>query len=149
VTRLRSDGQSCIEAIGEAPNAFRFENGGGMAYAELWQTMGALRSEATGGDAPENSIQLLPHGDGVAWERLVVPSEMVRVQLDRSKPAEERKCRAAGLSRGGQRDPDQPGRHRTDTNDLMQILEGELQLNLDTNNSVGLAVCDCVVQQGA
>lgn len=148
VTGVGGDGRSCIERIGEPPNAFRFEHGGGMAYADLWQTMGDLYSATAGGDAPEGSIQLLPHGDGVAWKRLVVPTEAVRVKLDRAKLGEERRRRAAGLSRGGQRDRGQPGRHRTDTIDLVQILEGELRLSLDPKSSVDLAAGDCVVQQG-
>ena len=149
VTGISSDGRSCIESVGGVPNAFHFEHGGGMAYADLWQTMGNLDSAAVGGDAPDDSIQLLPHGDGIAWKRLVVPAESVRMKLDRAKLAEERRRRAAGLSRGGQRDPDQPGRHRTDTVDLVQILEGQLRLNLDPRNHVDLVAGDCVVQQGS
>ena len=149
VTGVGSDGRSRIEMIGEAPNAFRFEHGGGMAYADLWQTLGAVDSPAAGGDAPEGSVQLLPHGDGVAWKRLAMPPEAVRVQLDGKKLAEERQRLAPGLSRGGQHDREQPGRHRTDTLDLILMLEGTLRLSLDPEDHVDLAAGDCVVQQGA
>lgn len=45
-------------------------------------------------------------------------------------------------------EPDSPGFHRTDTIDYVVLLEGELKLLLDNNESADLKVGDVVVQNG-
>ncbi len=53
-----------------------------------------------------------------------------------------------GLARGGARDPNEPGRHRTRTIDFIQILDGEISLSLDDGASLDLSPGDCVIQRG-
>jgi mannose-6-phosphate isomerase-like protein (cupin superfamily) len=55
--------------------------------------------------------------------------------------------RLPGLLTSGEHDPARPGRHRTDTVDLLQIVAGRVWLVLDATE-VELGPGDCVVQRG-
>ena len=119
-----------------------------MAYVDIWQTLGPVHSPEAGGDAPPDSVELDPLGGGISWKRVVIPPAAALAELDGAKLSEEMRRRAPGMGRGGHHDPDSPGRHRTDTIDLVQILSGEITLCLDDDASVDLAAGDCVIQRG-
>ena len=148
VTRIDDGGKSVFAGDGEPPNALLLEHGGGMAYVDIWQTLGPVHSPAAGGDAPPDSVELDPLGGGIAWKRVVIPPAAALAKLDGAKLGEEMRRRAPGMGRGGHHDPDTPGRHRTDTIDLVQILDGEITLTLDGDASVDLSAGDCVIQRG-
>ncbi len=148
VTQIDEGGRSTFASDGEPPNAVLLEHGGGMAYIDVWQTLGPVTSPAAGGDAAQGEMHLDPPGGGVAWKRVVIPPASVLAGLDGRKLAEEMAARAPGMGEGGHHDPDQPGRHFTDSIDFVQILEGTIRLTLDDDAAVDLSVGDCVVQRG-
>jgi uncharacterized cupin superfamily protein len=148
VTHLDASGKSVFISDGPVANAVSFEHGAGMGFADIWQTLGPVHSPAAGGDQREYSCDLHPLGDGVSWKRVVIPPASALAGTDSAKFGEEMARRAPGMGHGGEMDPDEPGRHRTQTIDFIQILEGEITLSLDDGASVDLAPGDCVIQRG-
>ena len=148
VTHLDASGKSVFIADGPVPNAVSLEHGAGLGFADVWQTLGPVHSPAAGGDQRGYTCDLHPLGDGVSWKRVAIPPASAMQGNDPAKLGEEMARRAPGMARGGEMDPDQPGRHRTRTIDFIQILEGEISLGLDDGASVDLSPGDCVIQRG-
>jgi quercetin dioxygenase-like cupin family protein len=146
VTRVDEKGRSVFASDGPPPNALA-PDPGGMAYADLWQTLGPVYSPDAGGDAPPGALQVLPLGGGIAWKRVALPPREALAPERRGLLAEQTRARMAGMGAGGQFDPEHPGRHRTDTIDFVQVLRGELRLVLD-GDARDLRAGDCVVQRG-
>ena len=147
VTHLRSDGRSVFIQDSEPPNQLRLEHGAGMAYSDIWQTLGPVTSPAAGGDAPPGPFEFYALGGGVAWKHMVIPPAADLALVDPDALASEYTMRAPGMAAGGEHDPNRPGRHRTNSVDLVQILSGRITLELDTG-PVELEPGDFVVQQG-
>ena len=148
VTHVDPAGKSVFVSDGPVANAVALEHGAGLGFADVWQTLGPVLSPAAGGDQRDFTCDLHPLEEGVAWKRVVIPPASAMQSADPVKLGEEMARRAPGMSRGGEMDPDQPGRHRTRTIDFIQILEGEITLTLDDGASVLLSPGDCVIQRG-
>jgi mannose-6-phosphate isomerase-like protein (cupin superfamily) len=123
VTGVDADGRSIIESDGAAYNSDRFGESG-SAYADLWQTGGALGAADQGGDVAEVQFTLDPIGRGIAWKYIEIP------------PFD------------GDGDAPSAMLHRTDTVDLDLILDGDVELELPDHGSVHLRPGDVVVQRG-
>ena len=147
VTQVDANGTSVFATDDEPANAVRLEHGAGMAYVDVWQTLGPVFSPHAGGDAPPGSMSLQPNGGGVAWKRVVLPPPSALAGVDGAALGAEMRQRLPGMRTSGDHDPDNPGRHRTDTIDFVQILSGQITLALDAG-SVDLGPGDCVVQRG-
>ena len=147
VTRLGSDGRSGVAQDGEPPNVLRLEHGAGMAYSDIWQTLGPVGSPTAGGDTPPGPFEFYAVGGGAAWKHMVLPPDAALADVDADALAAEYAARAPGMAAGGEHDPARPGRHRTDSIDLVQILSGHITLILD-EDEVDLGPGDFVVQRG-
>ncbi len=149
VTGLGPDGRSVIVTDGEAPGTFRFADGA-IGYAALWETGGPLASPLQGGDAVRPWIQLHPVGDGISFKHVVLPSaaDQARLAQTGSNTGAEMQTLAPGMRTTGHHDPDDPGRHRTDTIDLGVIVEGEVELALPDGGPLRLGPGNCIVQRG-
>jgi len=147
VTQLSSNGRSAVASDGEPPNVLRLEHAAGMAYSDIWQTLGPLSSPAAGGDTPPGPFEFYALGGGAAWKHMVIPPDADIAGVDAGALAAEYAERAPGMAAGGQHDPARPGRHRTDSIDLVQILSGQITLMLD-EGEVDLGPGDFIVQQG-
>ena len=147
VTRLGREGRSAVARDGEPPNVLRLEHGAGMAYSDIWQTLGPVNSAAAGGDTPPGPFEFYALGGGAAWKHMVIPPDAVLAGIDADALAAEYAERAPGMATGGDHDPARPGRHRTESIDLVQILSGRITLMLD-EDEVDLGPGDFVVQRG-
>ncbi len=147
VTHLGRDGRSAVAADGEPPNVLRFDQGAGMAYSDLWQTLGPVTTPDAGGDTPPGPFEFYALGGGAAWKHMVIPPDAAMAKVDAEALAAEYAERAPGMAAGGEHDPTRPGRHRTDSIDLVQILSGRITLMLD-EDEVDLGPGDFVVQRG-
>jgi hypothetical protein len=83
-------------------------------------------------------IQLEPPVGGFNWRIVSMPPEPGDRESDGHIP---------GFEADPSFDPDRPGMHRTDTLDLVQILEGEIDLVLE-DDEVRVRAGDCIVQRG-
>ncbi|MCP4907986.1 MAG: cupin domain-containing protein [bacterium] len=147
VTQTDDDGYSRVAFDGEPPNVLRFENGAGMAYSDIWQTLGPVVLPEAGGDASPGPFEFYALGGGAAWKHMVIPPDAALAGVDAEALAAEYTERAPGMATGGEHDPDRPGRHRTNSIDLVHILAGRITLMLD-EDEVDLEPGDFVVQRG-
>jgi quercetin dioxygenase-like cupin family protein len=147
VTQVGRDGRSACACDGEPPNVLRFEHAAGMAYSDIWQTLGPVDSPDAGGDTPPGPFEFYALGGGAAWKHMVIPPDAVLSNVDADALAVEYAEKAPGMATGGEHDPARPGRHRTDSIDLVQILSGHITLMLD-EDEVDLGPGDFVVQRG-
>jgi quercetin dioxygenase-like cupin family protein len=147
VTHLAADGRSVIAQDGEPANVMRLEHGAGMAYSDIWQTLGPVVSPAAGGDTPAGPFEFYALGGGAAWKHMVIPPDAALAGIDAEALAAEYAAKAPGMAAGGDHDPARPGRHRTSSIDLLQILSGRITLMLD-EAEVELGPGDFAVQQG-
>jgi len=147
VTGFDADGKSVFTHDGEPPVGAVLEHAAAMSWVDVWQTLGPLESPASGGDLTDTQVQLLPLGGGVCWKHVSLPPASALAGADPTKLRSEMQQKAPGMASGGDHDPNVPGRHRTDSIDFVQILEGEITLILDAGE-VELGPGDCVVQRG-
>jgi uncharacterized cupin superfamily protein len=147
VTRTGPDGRTVVVQDGEPPNVLRLEHGAGMAYSDIWQTFGPVGSPDAGGDTPAGPFEFYAVGGGAAWKHMVIPPDAALAEIDAEKLGAEYAERAPGMASGGEHDPARPGRHRTDSIDLVQILSGQITLMLD-EGEVDRHPGDFVVQRG-
>ena len=118
-----------LAADGAVPHAVFVEHGPGIAQIELWQTLGPVVDAGQGGDDAHGDFSLDPIGGGASWRLVTLPAAGVldgRTLDDTARAAmgEEIRRRLPGLLTSGEHDPDRPGRHRTDTLDLLQVVSG-------------------------
>jgi len=147
VTQVGVDGLSRVECDGEPPNALRLVHGGGAAYSDIWQTFGPLGSSMAGGDTPPGPFEFYALGGGACWKQMWIPPDADLARIDASALAAEYAARAPGIAAGGEHDPGRPGRHRTDSIDLLQVLSGSITLVLDEGEA-DLRAGEFAVQQG-
>src|SRR5262245_9799275 len=132
----------------DAPPARAFATSAGLAFADLWQTAGPLRDPLQGGDLTARAWSTAPAGHGVAWRMVTIPPERALAAVDPAQTAREFAERAPGFGDGAEHDPARPGLHRTDTIDLLYVLEGEIELSLPGEAPRVLGAGDAAVQRG-
>jgi mannose-6-phosphate isomerase-like protein (cupin superfamily) len=147
VTGTTADGGAHLAADGPVPHAVFVEHAPGMAQIELWQTLGPVVDAGQGGDDPDGTFSLDPIGGGASWRLVTLPAAGALDHVDREAMVAEIRRRLPALLTSGEHDPARPGRHRTDTIDLLQITSGRVWLVLDAME-VELGPGDCVVQRG-
>ncbi len=147
VTQSGADGRSFFASDSEPPNVLVLEHGAGMAYSDIWQTLGPVTTPAAGGDTPPGPFEFYALGGGAAWKHMVIPPDAALADIDADALGAEYAQRAPSMAVGGEHDPARPGRHRTDSIDLVQILSGHITLMLD-EDEVDLGPGDFVVQRG-
>lgn len=135
VTEVDDQGRSVIRDDGAPPDLVSVPGGPGVA--ELWALAGPPASPADGADRGEPGFPLEPPVGGLTWRIIRLPAP------------------DSGLEREAQYLP-VPGRapthgrlgmHATDTLDLVTVLDGRIELDLE-DGAVALAAGDSVVQRG-
>lgn len=130
VTVLGDDGVSRIESDGAPPVSRRLPNAR-AAIDEVWRVDAVPADIGAPGDGEEFSFLSPAHG--FVARRVEVPPDAERFVDDEGNP----------------RVPEpHEGMHQTATVDLLQILEGELWLLLDSGEETCLCAGDVVVQRG-
>jgi quercetin dioxygenase-like cupin family protein len=142
-----ADGRSVFASDGPPARAFALE-GSGLAFADLWQTGGALRDALQGGDLEARAWAIEPAGRGISWRMLTLPPERTLARVDAAATARELAEKAPGFGHDGHHHAARPGLHRTDTLDLILVLDGELDLELPGLAPRRLRRGDAVVQRG-
>jgi len=132
----------------DGPPARAFATRAGLAFADLWQTAGALRDPLQGGDLTARAWRTAPAGGGVSWRMVTIPPESALAKVDPAETAREFAEQAPGFGDGAEHDPVRPGLHRTDTIDLLFVIEGEIELALPGEAPRLLRAGDAAVQRG-
>jgi quercetin dioxygenase-like cupin family protein len=136
VTALDADGRSTFVADGPPPGLVTAPDGTGVA--NLWALTGSPATVHDGADALDDAFTLEPPPGGATWRIIRLPAP------DPALPVEAQFLGVAGdeAASGGRR-----GMHTTDTLDLMTVLDGRVELELDEGR-VHLGPGDVVVQRG-
>ena len=130
VTVIDDQGVSRIETDGAPAVTQRLANAG-AAIDEVWQFPAVPADIHAAGDPTEFSFLSPP--EGFLVRRVEVPPDALRFVDDAGRP----------------RTPEfHEGMHQTPTIDILQILEGELWLLLDSGEETCLRAGDLVVQRG-
>lgn len=130
VTVIGEDGVSRIESDGAPPVSRRLPNAR-AAIDEVWRVDSVPADIHAPIDADEFSF--LSPDQGFVVRRVEVPPDRTRFVDDAGRPREP--------------EPHE-GMHQTATVDLLQILDGELWLLLDSGEETCLRAGDVVVQRG-
>lgn len=133
VTGYDEQGRSVFVSDGPPP---RTTEAGDLLMSELWHLPPGPWTPLSGGDPDVDRPDLEPPLGGIAWKLLRLPAT--------GGAAGEG---AGELEHDDRFDDSRPGMHRTDTIDLVQILDGHIELELD-DDKVALGPGDCVVQRG-
>lgn len=132
----------------DAPPARAFATSAGLAFADLWQTAGPLCGPLQGGDLSAREWRTEPAGRGISWRMVTIPPERALARVDPAETAREFAERAPGFGSDGEHHPERPGLHRTDTIDLLLVLEGEIELGLPGEPPRVLRAGDTAIQRG-
>lgn len=150
VTGHDTEGNAIIQEDGPPPRAARVGGEIGPIFYEVWNTRETpARIDRTGGEPPEDGLQLLPPTNGSRIRVLDIPPD------DPSFAAltpEQVAAHFAEVGAGAASSHRESGSrhafmHRTETVDYGIVLEGELTLVMDVGETV-IRAGDIVVQRG-
>lgn len=118
----------------------------GFGFCSLWGWDGTV-TVPNDGARPE-AATFFPPNPGVRWDLVVFPSGDLRApaEIDIEAAMVESESKMPDAARW--MEPDEPGMHATETIELVVILDGEIELELDDANTAHLRAGDCVVQNG-
>lgn len=135
VTEIDAKGRAMWTSDGPPPGLVAMPDG--LGVANVWAFEAAPSSVADGVDALAEPFTLEPPPGGMSWRVLRLPAP------DPRHPREQQ-----FLDVPGQDGPGRPrGMHATDTLDLMTVLDGRIELEME-DGRVQLAAGDTVVQRG-
>ena len=135
VTGVDERGQAIFVSDGPPPRLI--ETPTGVAVADLWNVFGPPSDPADGGD-PDGAMDLEAKPGGLWWRLIRFPLP------DQSSPREQQFVSSPDDHRFSK---DKPGMHRTDSIDLMLVVDGRIELEVD-DGTRELGPGDCVVQRG-
>ena len=135
VTEVDADGRAVWADDGPPPGLIAGPDGFGVA--NVWAFDGAPTSLHDGLDALADPFTLEPPPGGATWRVLRLPAP------DPALPREEQFLAVPGQEGSGR----PRGMHATDTLDLMVVLDGRVELEME-DGRVPLGAGDCVVQRG-
>lgn len=137
VTGRDDDGRSHIDRVDEPATVVRF--GPGFEVHELWRVDEPPTSPADGHDPPEYSFE--PQRGAVFRVVVIPPDEVVQDSLARGeKWGRNTPYRSTG---------EDYGLHTTDTQDLVTVVSGRVDLRMPDGTQERLEPGDVVVQRGA
>ncbi|WP_313805536.1 cupin domain-containing protein [Sphingobium sp.] len=122
----------------------------GFVLTPLWATSAEVELGYDGGDAAAADLASLCPGPGESrFLVLTIPPDKVMAApgFDPVKAMEEQLRAAPGIA--DRMEPECPGMHRTPTIDYGVVLDGEIWLELDDEETVHLRQFDTFVQYGA
>ncbi|MCF2525857.1 cupin domain-containing protein [Yinghuangia soli] len=132
VTGWDGDGRVVVLSDGVPPLTVSAPTGHGVS--ELWWADARPKGPEDGGDPEPASIGAFPEGDGIAARVVRLPG------VPDGTPPDQRWLPMPGG------DPERPGMHRSETLDLMVVLDGRIVLGLDAGE-YELGPGDAVVQR--
>ncbi len=150
VTGHDADGRAVIVEDRPPPRVARIGGDFGPLFHEVWNTRETpARIDRASGEPPEEGITLAPPKNGTRIRVLDVPPEDPRISAlspeeARAHFAEVGAGDAASHTGGTSR---HPFMHRTETIDYAIVLEGEITLILDEDETV-VRAGDIVIQRG-
>ena len=127
VTVIDDKGVSRIERDGEPPVKSRSQQG--TLMHEVWRVMGI---PCDAGDEGDHDFSFMSPPNGFVVRRVEIPPDSMRYLDDEGKPRSPLK---------------REGMHQTATVDIIVVLEGELWLILDSDETVKLRPGDTLVQR--
>jgi mannose-6-phosphate isomerase-like protein (cupin superfamily) len=135
VTEVDAKGRSMWSSDGRPPSMVAAPDGTGVA--DVWALDAAPATPADGSDSLGEGFPLEPPPGGLTWRIIRLPAP------DPRAPREQQFLAVPGREpTGGKR-----GMHATDTLDLMTVLDGRIELEVE-DGSVRLGPGDTVVQRG-
>lgn len=135
VTEVDGEGRSIVASDAAPPGTITAPDG--LGVANLWAFEAPPATIHDGVDALADPFTLTPPPGGATWRVLRIPAP------DPSLPRERQFLAVPGEEASGR----PQGVHATDTLDLMTVLDGRIELEVD-DGSVWLAAGDTVVQRG-
>ncbi|MBI1238717.1 MAG: cupin domain-containing protein [Alphaproteobacteria bacterium] len=137
-------GKSIVRSDEEVPATTLIQAPGFAAY-ELWSEKGERRVQHASGTP--GAPRFFPEEDEVIARFCVFPPEAAGApDIDIAAAAADTERRYPGML--SHFDPEAPGMHATDSVDFGFVIEGELDLELDSGDTVHLTRGCCVVQTG-
>ncbi|MDA1279453.1 MAG: cupin domain-containing protein [Chloroflexi bacterium] len=140
---MNENGKSEITLDGQSPGHFD------LAVSEfdvMWLTASTPPDlKGTADPADVDQYVMKPPPGGIKWVVIRIPPESESVLVDRSSP--EFTKLMARFDDGGVMEPGGNGWHTTETLDLITVLLGEVDLELD-EDVTRLRAGDCIVQRG-
>lgn len=147
VTGFDADGRSRIVIDDVAPSIFAFDREPEFRQDDVWVT--AWPVEPAGPDLVERvgPVPLEPPPGGTIFRLAILPPDerLVKLTADPSFMEELASKYAGGDAHEEEGDFQY---HRSATIDYVQVLDGEVTLELDSGEEVHLQRGDCVVQRG-
>jgi len=146
VTAVGPDGKGHIVIDDQAPSIFAFPSEPNFRQDDVWVT--TFPADPAGEDlvVTQGPVPLDPPPGGTIFRLAILPPDerLHELTADPGFMAEL----ASKYDGGDAHQEDEFQYHRTDTIDYVQVLDGEVTLELDSGESVELTRGDCVVQRG-
>lgn len=146
VTAVGEDGKGHVVIDDVAPSIFAFASEPSFRQDDVWVTTSP--ADPAGPDLVTRTgpVPLEPPPGGTIFRLAILPPDerMAELTADPAFMAEM----AEVYDGGDAHDADEFQYHRSDTIDYVQVLDGELVLELDSGEEVTLRRGDCVVQRG-
>ena len=145
VTGQTEDGRAVVVADGEL-EPVRLETQPGSAFDLIWGSDEPLTLPSDG-SMPRASW--IPPVGGFRFGISVIPPDAGSVPGDADAMArriDEVRAKLPGLADA--LEPDHPGMHTTDTVDVVFVVDGAIECELDEGRRVALRAGDCLVQNG-
>jgi mannose-6-phosphate isomerase-like protein (cupin superfamily) len=136
VTGIDAHGQAVFVSDGPPPRLIEAPTG--TAVADLWNLFAPPTDPSDGGDPPAGPFELEPKPGGLWWRLIRMPLP------DSSLPREQQFLAPSNDNRFSK---EERGMHRTDSVDLMLVVDGRIELEVD-HGVRELGAGDCVVQRG-
>ena len=150
VTGHDQQGRAVFQQDGPVPRVVRIGGEHGPLFFEVWNTRETpARIDRASGEPPEDGVRLVPPAGGTRIRVLDIPPDGDR--LDRVTPEEARRhfseVGAGDASSHGGAGTRHAHMHRTETIDYGIVLEGEIVLILDNEETL-CRQGDIIVQRG-
>jgi mannose-6-phosphate isomerase-like protein (cupin superfamily) len=146
VTSVGPDGKARVDIDELAPSIFAFESEPNFRQDDVWVTTWPVDPNGPDLVATTGPVPLDPPPGGTIFRLAILPPDerMVELTGDPSFMDEF----ATKYDGGDAHSDDDFQYHRSNTIDYVQVLSGEVVLELDSGDEIELRRGDCVVQRG-
>ena len=136
VTGVDASGRSAV--VSDGPPGHGFDSGQGYRNVDVWYLPTWPSAPTDGGERPDGPYDMEPAYGAISWQVHVIPPEVAPLSAE---------VTVGGMPRDDRFDESRPGRHRTETLDLLLMLDGATVMGLD-DGEVPVRGGDAVVQRG-
>lgn len=148
VVAAQSDGTAVIASDGNAPRHHDFEHIPGMTMSVVWGTEPGDDLAAASLDRTARIATLVPEPGGTRFLILQLPPQSVMMSADFDPAAAGAEVAEHQPGIAERMELDAPGKHRTPTIDYTVVIEGEVYLEQDEEETK-LVAGDVIVQAGS